>query len=122
MQPSGAVKRMYPWQGKSLSVDGGQLHYLDEGGGKPVLAVHGNPTWSFYWRAIVSAFSGDHRVVVPDHIGCGLSDKPQDWDYRLGQHVDNLVRLVEHLDLKDITLVVHDWGGILDSIRIPNQD
>ena len=124
MRPSGAVKRLYPWDGHRLAVDGGELHYLDEGRGKPVLAVHGNPTWSFYWRAIVNAFAEDRRVVVPDHIGCGLSDKPQDWDYRLDQHVENLVRLVLHLDLHDITLVVHDWGGAIGmgmATRLPER-
>ena len=78
-----------------------------------MLAVHGNPTWSFYWRALVERFSDRFRVVVPDHIGCGMSDKPQDWTYRLGDHIGNLQSLVEHLDLKDITLVVHDWGGAI---------
>ena len=115
---------IYPWTGHRLAVDGGQLHYLDEGEGKPVLAIHGNPTWSFYWRALVKEFGEDRRVVVPDHIGCGLSDKPQDWAYRLQGHVDNLVKLVEHLDLKDITLVVHDWGGAIGmgmATRLPDR-
>jgi haloalkane dehalogenase len=112
--PSG-VRTVYPWTGQTLQVDGGQMHYLDEGpkDAPVMLCVHGNPTWSFYWRAIVAHFAGRYRVVVPDHIGCGLSDKPQDWDYRLAQHVDNLQRLVEHLGLEEITLVVHDWGGAI---------
>ena len=115
---------LYPWIGRRLPVDGGDLHYLDEGSGKPLLAVHGNPTWSFYWRALVREFGADRRVVVPDHIGCGRSDKPQDWAYQLQGHVDNLVRLVEHLDLKDITLVVHDWGGAIGmgmATRLPDR-
>lgn len=112
---------LYPYTGATLDVDGGSLHYLDEGSNpadeqQPVmLAVHGNPTWSFYWRALIESFAGDYRVVVPDHIGCGLSDKPQDWDYRLEQHIQNLCALVEHLDLKNIVLVVHDWGGAIGS-------
>ena len=101
--------------GASKEVSGGQLHYLDEGSKEaPVLlAVHGNPTWSFYWRRLIEAFSSDYRVVIPDHIGCGLSDKPQDWGYLLGDHIDNLCALVKSLDLKNIHLMVHDWGGAI---------
>ena len=75
--------------------------------------VHGNPTWSFYWRELVSALRDRYRIVVPDHIGCGLSDKPSPkvYSYRLAERVADLVQLVERLDLRDITLVAHDWGG-----------
>jgi len=107
------IRDLYPWSGHRLAVDGGQMHYLDEGQGEVILALHGNPTWSFYWRNLVSAFCDDFRVVVPDHIGCGLSDKPQDWGYRLADHRDNVIELIEHLDLRNITLVVHDWGGAI---------
>ena len=89
------------------------MHYVDEGTGPVVLCLHGNPTWSFYWRKLVTALSSSHRVVAPDHIGCGLSDKPQGWAYRLEGHIGNIEKLVEHLDLRDITLVVHDWGGAI---------
>ena len=121
---------LYPYTGKRLDVDGGSLHYLDEGlneddSSQPVmLAVHGNPTWSFYWRALIESFAGNYRVVVPDHIGCGLSDKPQDWGYRLEQHINNLCALVEHLNLQNIVLVVHDWGGAIGmgmAGRMPNR-
>ncbi len=109
------VQKLYPWTGQKLAVDGGALHYLDEGprDAPVLLCLHGNPTWSFYWREVVKTFSDRFRVVVPDHIGCGLSDKPQDWGYTLGDHVANVERLVEHLDLQDIVLVVHDWGGAI---------
>ncbi|MFT5679680.1 MAG: pimeloyl-ACP methyl ester carboxylesterase [Myxococcota bacterium] len=109
------LQSLYPWQGKTLAVDGGNLNYLDEGprDGEVILAVHGNPTWSFYWRRLITTYGDRYRVVVPDHIGCGLSDKPQDWPYQLAGHRDNLVALIEHLDLRDITLVVHDWGGAI---------
>jgi pimeloyl-ACP methyl ester carboxylesterase len=105
----------YPWTGHHLDVDGGRMHFLDEGprDAPVLLCVHGNPTWSFYWRALVSHFSGEYRVIVPDHVGCGLSDKPADWGYRLAQHVDNLDALIGHLGLQEITLVVHDWGGAI---------
>lgn len=109
------VRSSYPWQGEWLDVDGGRMHYLDEGprDAPVMLAVHGNPTWSFYWRKLVERFAGRFRVIVPDHIGCGLSDKPQDWPYRLDGHVRNLEALVAHLGVSGITLVVHDWGGAI---------
>lgn len=112
---SPALRAAYPYTGKTLDVNGGRMHYLDEGprDAPVLLCVHGNPTWSFYWRRIIERFSDRFRVVVPDHIGCGLSDKPQGWPYRLEGHVDNLRHLVETLDLRDIRLVVHDWGGAI---------
>lgn len=105
----------YPFASHSLQVNGGQMHYLDEGprDAPVLLCVHGNPTWSFYWRKIVARYADRFRVVVPDHIGCGLSDKPQQWPYRLKGHVGNLRLLVESLDLRNITLIVHDWGGAI---------
>lgn len=116
-------KNEYPFSSHFLPVGPHKLHYLDEnpvgkaGGvgtsGETLLCVHGNPTWSFYWRHIAQAFRGRHRVVVPDHIGCGLSDKPQDYSYRLADHVANLRLLIERLDLRNITLLAHDWGGAI---------
>ncbi|HUR27787.1 MAG TPA: alpha/beta fold hydrolase [Planctomycetota bacterium] len=103
----------YPFESHDLDVGGLRYHYLDEGpkDGEPLLFVHGNPTWSFHWRHAIQAFSGARRCVAVDHIGCGLSDKPARYDYRLAQHIANLERLVQHLDLRRITLVAHDWGG-----------
>ncbi|PIE01130.1 MAG: alpha/beta hydrolase [Acidobacteria bacterium] len=105
----------YAFSPNYLEIDGNKYHYLDEGDkNAPVLLmVHGNPTWSFYYRKLVRAFSDSHRVIVPDHIGCGLSDKPQGYSYRLRNHIDNLKKLIDHLQLKDITLIVHDWGGAI---------
>ena len=62
---------------------GHRLHYLDEGAGEPLLFVHGNPTWSFYWRNLILGLRDSYRCVAVDHIGCGLSDKPQDYNYTL---------------------------------------
>ena len=80
-----------------------------------LLFVHGNPTWSFFWRDLVKAFSGRYRAIVPDHIGCGLSDKPgpHEYGYRLANRIDDLCRLIDELDLDRITLVAHDWGGAI---------
>ena len=104
----------YPFAPHFHELAGGlRLHYVDEGprDADPMLFVHGYPTWSFYWRNLIQAFSGDHRCVAVDHIGCGFSDKPEDWSYRLSDHVANLEALILALDLRRITLVVHDWGG-----------
>lgn len=75
--------------------------------------VHGNPTWSFYYRNLVASLSDQYRSIAVDHIGCGLSDKPQDFDYCLKSHIENLCGLIEALDLKNATLVAHDWGGAI---------
>lgn len=101
----------FPFESRFFDQDGVQQHYVDEGQGDPILMVHGNPTWSFYYRHLMAAFRESHRVIAVDHVGCGLSDKPQNYKYRLHQHVDNLKRLVTHLKLENATLVVHDWGG-----------
>lgn len=109
------VREVYPWQGVWVDGLGGRLHVLDEGprDAPVLLALHGNPTWSFYWRALIDRFADRYRVVVPDHIGCGLSDKPQDWGYRLADHVENVLRVVDALGLEDVRLAVHDWGGAI---------
>lgn len=109
-----AVAAEYPFDPHHVELDGGsRLHYIDEGQGDVLLCVHGNPTWSFAWRRIVREFSGTHRVIAIDHLGCGLSDKPQDYDYCLANHIANLQVLVEQLNLENITLLAHDWGGAI---------
>ena len=75
--------------------------------------LHGNPTWSFYFRRLIAALSETHHVIAPDHMGCGLSDKPQIYPYRLSNHMENVEKLIDHLGLKRITLVCHDWGGAI---------
>jgi haloalkane dehalogenase len=106
----------YPFRSNFLDRDGLKYHYLDEGAGPPVVMVHGNPSWSFYYRNLVKTLSASHRCIVPDHIGCGLSDKPGDdrYDYTLANRVADLERLLDSLALQEkITLVVHDWGGMI---------
>jgi cis-3-alkyl-4-acyloxetan-2-one decarboxylase len=103
-----------------------RMHYLDEGprDGIPLVMCHGNPTWSFYYRTLIPELSKTYRVIVPDHVGCGLSDKPQEYPYRLEQHIRNLEALIAHLDLNDIVLVVHDWGGAIGmgaATRLPER-
>jgi cis-3-alkyl-4-acyloxetan-2-one decarboxylase len=108
-------RSLYPWDGKSLDRHGLRYHYLDEGAGEPILLLHGNPTWSFYYRSLVAGLRGEYRVIVPDHIGMGLSDKPDDsrYRYRLASRVEDLAALIQALDLPRITLVMHDWGGMI---------
>jgi haloalkane dehalogenase len=109
---------LYPFSSHYLELRGQRMHYLDEGprDAPPVLMLHGNPTWSFYYRNLVIALRGRFRCIVPDHLGCGLSDKPGDsqYDYRLKSRVEDIATLISHLDLKSpLTLVVHDWGGMI---------
>jgi len=108
-------EHLYPFENHWLDLDGLRLHYLDEGDGEVVVAVHGNPTWSFYYRDLVKDLRKDFRVVVPDHMGCGYSDKPSDadYDYTLSRRIDDFGALMDDLDLTDINLVVHDWGGMI---------
>ncbi len=108
-------RELYPFDGRYLDLGGYRMHYLDEGSGPPVVCVHGNPTWSFYYRDLVRGLSDEHRVVVPDHVGCGLSDAPSDkaYDYTLARRIDDLESLLDHLGLDLVDLVVHDWGGAI---------
>ena len=103
----------YPFQPRYLDIDGHRLAYLDEGSGPAVVMVHGNPSWSYLYRNLVSGLRDRYRCIVPDHLGCGFSDKPQDYPYRLRNHIDNLERLLEHLGIERCVLVVHDWGGAI---------
>lgn len=106
------LKELYPFEPKRFETGSGVLSYLDEGqGDEAVLMVHGNPTWSFFYRNAVLALRSRFRCIVPDHLGCGLSDKPQDYDYTLPNHVANLGRLLDLLNFRKIHLIVHDWGG-----------
>jgi haloalkane dehalogenase len=100
----------YPFASHWLEIGTERLHYVDEGKGDPVLLLHGEPTSSFLWRKIIPQLPG--RVIAPDLIGFGRSDKPEDigW-YSYDRHVDSIARLLEELDLTALTLVVHDWGG-----------
>jgi haloalkane dehalogenase len=99
-----------------LELEGGleglRMHYLDEGTGDPILLLHGEPTWSFLYRKMIPPLSQRFRVIAPDYVGFGRSDKPTDRDwYTYERHVDSIVQLIEALDLMEITVVVQDWGG-----------
>ena len=118
------MTNLYPFSSHSLQLDRLRYHYLDEGSGENLLMLHGNPTWSFYYRNLILGLKGSYRCVVPDHMGMGKSDKPQDYPYTLSRHIDNLEKLADHLELDDITLVVHDWGGAIGmgfAVRHPER-
>jgi haloalkane dehalogenase len=104
---------LYPFDSHYLDVGGVRMHYVDEGSGPAVVMLHGNPTWSFFYREPIKGLRDHYRVIAPDHIGCGLSDKPQDYSYTLATHIDNLELLIDHLRIEDITLAGHDGGGAI---------
>jgi cis-3-alkyl-4-acyloxetan-2-one decarboxylase len=106
-----AWRDLYPFESHFVHLGPHRLHYIDEGAGEPLLFVHGNPTWSFYWRNLVLGLRDRYRCIAVDHIGCGLSDKPQDYNYTLEQRICDLSQFVERLDLEGTTLLAHDWGG-----------
>ena len=110
------MHHLYPFRSNFVRHGRLSYHYIDEGAGEPLVMLHGNPTWSFYYRFLISRLSVRYRTVVPDHIGCGLSDKPDldGYDYQLHSRIEDLEFLINHLRLdRKITLIVHDWGGMI---------
>lgn len=112
-----ALRAIYPFEGRFFDQPAGRMHYLDEGppDAEPLLLVHGNPSWSFFWRSLVLGLRDRYRLIVPDHLGCGLSDRPTEPGYRytLASRRDDLLRLIDHLGLKRYTPILHDWGGMI---------
>ena len=107
---------LYPFESHFLNINGHKLHYVDQGNGAPVFMVHGNPTWSFYYRNLITHLSKEFRTIAPDHIGCGFSDKPgpEHYDYTLASRVNDLDILIQKLcPHEKISLIVHDWGGMI---------
>ncbi len=116
MIDSSVYRHLYPFRSNQMDIGGFRCHYLDEGDGHPVVMLHGNPTWSFYFRHLVRTLAPGYRAIVPDHIGCGLSAKPSAdrYPYRLARRVADLEVLLERLEIREnISLIVHDWGGMI---------
>lgn len=112
MHDTGWVDReAYPFEAHYFESNDGRMHYIDEGQGKPIVMVHGTTTWSFLYRHLVKALSPHYRCIALDHLGYGLSDKPQGAPYRVADHARRFHAFIEHLDLDDFTLIVHDYGG-----------
>lgn len=105
---------LYPFAGRAFATPEGCIRYVDTGEGPPVVFLHGNPTWSFFYRDLIIGLRGDHRCLAPDHLGCGLSDKPQRAEYTLAGHIRRTRAWLESLSLTQrFHLVVHDWGGAI---------
>ncbi len=110
------VRALYPFASRQRETPAGaRQHYIDEGAGRPVLMLHGNPTWSFFYRELVKALRPTHRCIAPDHLGMGLSEAPppEKFGYTLAAHIDTAEGLVRALGLAEFDLVVHDWGGAI---------
>jgi cis-3-alkyl-4-acyloxetan-2-one decarboxylase len=103
----------FPFAPHFSDAPGFRMHYVDEGHGEPIICLHGEPTWGYIYRTFIPPLSRHHRVIVPDHMGFGKSETPTDRDYTLATHVANLESLLSDLDLGQITLVMHDWGGLI---------
>lgn len=102
---------LYPFKSKYMPLEAGQMHYIDEGKGEVLLFVHGTPTWSFLYRNFIRELSGEYRCVAIDHLGFGLSEKPESLSGTPQDHAKNLSEFIRKMDLQNITLVVHDFGG-----------
>jgi len=119
----------YPFEGRYVDHGSFRQHVLDEGprDGPPVVMLHGNPTWSFFWRRLVLELRRDHRVIVPDHVGCGRSDKPAKdvYPYSLQRRIDDVGTVLDQLGIEGpVTLCVHDWGGMIGmswAVRNPER-
>lgn len=110
-RPSWLTRELFPFESRFVRVEEHLLHYVDEGTGPLVLMLHGNPTWSFLYRHIIGLLKDDFRCIAVDYPGFGLSTAGPDYDYLPESHEQVLHRFVEHLDLRDFTLIMQDWGG-----------
>jgi pimeloyl-ACP methyl ester carboxylesterase len=114
----------WPFSPRYFDGNGFRMHYIDEGNGDPIVCLHGEPTWGYLYRHFIPPLSATHRVIVPDHMGFGKSETPHGREYSLKTHVDNLTNLIEAIDLRNITLVMQDWGGPIGSaftLRHPDR-
>jgi haloalkane dehalogenase len=109
--PNWLDRSLFPFDGKYIEVDGCNVHYVDEGSGKTILFLHGNPTWSFLYRDIIKSLRGKYRCIAPDYPGFGFSTPAEDYGFTPREHSKVIERFIEKLGLKDVTLMVQDWGG-----------
>lgn len=115
-RPAGIVEftpdpELFPFESRWFDSSVGPIHYVDEGEGRPVVLLHGNPDWSFLYRRFVTALSGEFRCVVPDYPGFGLSAHPDGYGYTAAEHADVVAELIAHLGLEDMIIMGQDWGG-----------
>lgn len=122
-----AIAALFPFTSRYATVNGRRMHYVDEGSGEPVLMLHGNPTWCFFYRNLIGRLAPRYRCIAPDHIGCGLSERPsrRAYGFRLADRVADLESFVSRLELdRPVTLVLHDWGGAIGAafaVRQPER-
>ncbi len=125
IDPDETFDGTWPFAPNFYEGNGFRQHYVDEGDGNPIVCIHGEPTWGYLYREFIPRLVRQGRVVVPDHMGFGKSETPQDRSYSTREHAENIERLlVEHLDLTNITLVLQDWGGSIGSafaLRNPDR-
>jgi pimeloyl-ACP methyl ester carboxylesterase len=124
IDPSETFDGTWPFAPNFFDGQGFQHHYVDEGAGEPIICLHGEPTWGYLYRNMIPGLAAHNRVVVPDHMGFGKSETPQDRAYTLQTHTENLAAMIEHLDLRDITFVIQDWGGPIGTaytVRHPDR-
>jgi haloalkane dehalogenase len=110
-RPAWVPEDLYPFESHYADVDGARVHYVDEGSGSPLLLLHGNPTWSFLYRDVIKGLRDRYRCIAPDYPGFGLSDAPAGYGYTPAEHAGILEGLMTSLDLRDVTMMVQDWGG-----------
>ena len=110
-RPAWLNEKEYPFKDHYFRTSQGDMHYVDEGTGDPIVLLHGNPGWSFEYREIIKEMSKTQRCIAPDYIGFGLSDKPADWDYLPIHHAKHVEDFLDSLNLYNITFVFNDWGG-----------
>jgi cis-3-alkyl-4-acyloxetan-2-one decarboxylase len=121
------LRRLYPFRPQTFRTPGGAgLSFVDEGPRRDeaVVLLHGNPTWSFFFRDLIARLAPTHRCIAPDHVGMGLSEKPEHYPYTLARRIADIEALIDHLGLRRIHLVVHDWGGAIGcgvAVRNPQR-
>lgn len=114
---------LYPFENKYLQLEAGNMHYVDEGKGETILFIHGTPTWSFLYRDFIKELSNNYRCIAIDHLGFGLSEKKDSYSGTPEWHANNLSEFIKKLDLQNITIVVHDFGGPIGlAAAIENSD
>ncbi len=122
--PDWLDRKQYPFNSHFYTLPIGEMHYVDEWEGDPIVMIHGNPGWSFEYRNVIKELSKNHRCIAPDLLGFGLSDKPYNWDYLPESHAENIEEFLNGLHLDNITLVVNDWGwpiGLSYALKYPHK-
>ncbi|MEM9951217.1 MAG: alpha/beta fold hydrolase [Chloroflexota bacterium] len=111
MSPDWLDRTTYPFESHYMDVADGCIHYVDEGDGDAIVMIHGTPTWSYLYRHLIMGLRDNYRIIALDHLGFGLSDKPDNYSYKPEDQAKNIALFIDQLELDIFTLVVHDFGG-----------